>query len=172
MAKKCKSCAKNAQVNGFEDAPYMEIAAAAVGGYAAGMLDNFLSKNADGTPKTGMVAESVMTRNALIAAAGVALTVYMKDDMGKGAGIGLTTYAFYQIIASYMTPDTTVAGMNGMAYIPNQQIMGFNTLPGNYGYAQPNINEEVVDNRMRIYDESRQKMAMMNEEMDDYDVAP
>lgn len=175
MAKKCKSCQK-AAVGGFEDAPYTEIAAAIVGGYGAGMIDNFLKKNADGTAKTGMLAENDMARNGLLIAAGVALTAYMKDDVSKGVGIGLATYGGYQIIYSYMNAPTTVAGMNGMPYMPLQSIAGYNDLPGSYGYVQPMINATSdVERRMKIANdiENREVASMMQDnESEDFDFAP
>lgn len=167
--KKCSKCSKKSSVNGLEDAPFTEMASAVVGGYAAGMVDNYLKFNSDGTPKTGMLAESAYTRNALIAAAGIALAAYMKDDVSKGAGIGLVTYAGYQIIYDLMNSQST--GVAGMMMLPPQNINGFNTTTGAYGYTQPSINATTdAIERMRIYENEKAYPMMVND--DDIEYAP
>lgn len=161
MAKKCSACAKAAEVSGFEDAPYTEIVSAIAAGYVAGKIDTFLVKNEDGTAKTGMLAENLMARAALGIVGGVALTAYMKDDISRGAGIGLATYFGYQLIDYYMNQNAA----NGVNYVyaNNQNINGNgdkvmipkHISPGSYGYAQSNINaiknQEVIE-KAKAYD--------------------
>lgn len=176
MGKKCSACSKkNDAVMGFEDAPYTEIASAIAGGYAAGKIDAFLRQNSDGTPKTGMLAENTTYRAALLIAAGVGLTAYMKDDISKGAGIGLATFGGYQLIEYFMNQAAT-NGVN-YVYVDNENVNGNKMVipghnsPGSYGYAQSNINsvknqeiinkakayDAIVNNQMKINDLVREK---------------
>lgn len=170
---KCKSCAKKSGMHGIKKSrkmsvPYTEIATAIVAGYAAGYLDKMVKFEADGTPKTGYLAENPTIKNALGVAAGVALTAYMKDEASTGAGIGLAVYFGYQLIEGLMTPATVA----GLAYSTptfingNMDIPGHN-IPGNYGYAQPNmygIEEEM--RQAKMYDDivnNNIKVAGMND---------
>lgn len=183
MAKKCSACSKKAAVGGFEDAPYTEIASAIVAGYAAGYVDKMLVTNPDGTAKTtGMLVENPPARAALFIAAGVALTAYMKDEMSKGAGIGLATYGGYQLIDYYMQQNAAANGVN-YVYANNQNINGNNpglkipghNSPGSYGYAQSNINsvenqrildkakayDKIVNNQAKIYEDVSKKETLI-----------
>ena len=141
---KCKTCAtkRPVSVTGFEDVPYVELATAVVSSYAAGKVDTMLQQEADGTPRTGFLVDNPMARNGLFLAAGVGILAYMKGEMYKGAGIGLATYGGYQLIDSLMTPATTTSSVQGLTFMPPQNIAGLNDglrhLPGNYGVA-PNI---------------------------------
>ena len=138
---KCKTCAtkRPASVSGFEDVPYVELASAVVSSYAAGQVDKFLTTEADGTAKTGLLADNSMARNGLMVAAGVSMLAFMQGEMFKGAGIGLATYGGYNFIQDLMTPATTTSSVTGLTFMPPQNIAGLNDglrhLPGNYGVA-------------------------------------
>jgi len=132
---KCKSCAsKSHQVYGFEDAPYIEIAAAVVSNYAAGKVDEMLTTDETGAPKPGFLTDNPMVKNAAFIVAGVGLTAFMKGEMYKGAGIGLAAYGGMELITGLMKPAT----VTGLRWQPPQNIAGMRTLPGNYGIA-PNL---------------------------------
>jgi len=135
---KCRSCAtsRNAQVTGFEDVPYVELASAVVAGYGASKIDTMITENADGTAKEGFLVDNPMARNALFIGAGVGIMAYMKGDMYKGAGIGMASYGGLKLIEGLMTPaDPTVTGVNGLKWSPPSNIAGLRSLPGNYGVA-------------------------------------
>lgn len=145
MAKPCKKCSQSAKVSGMEDVPYMEMIAATVTAVAANKVDDMLTKNADGTAKTGFLVDNPMVKNLLFVAAGVGLTSYMDDEISKGVGIGAVTYGGYAIIMELMAkmypPQTPpVNGVYGMMAVPPQNIGSvspMNAAPrlvtGNYG---------------------------------------
>ena len=139
---KCRSCAtsRNAQVTGFEDVPYVELASAVVAGYGASKIDTMLTENPDGTAKVGFLVDNPMARNAMFIGAGVGMMAYLKGEMYKGAGIGMASYGGLKLIEGLMTPATPVVA--GLRWSPPQNIAGMHsgmrTLPGNYGVA-PNI---------------------------------
>lgn len=136
---KCKKCTASQNVNGFEDAPYMEIASAVVGAIVTGQVDKMITTTDTGTTKDNYLANNPNIKNAAFLAAGVTLTAFMKGEMYKGAGIGLATYGAYKLYETAMSN----AGVSGLAFMPPRNIAGVNgmirTLPGNYGVAQPNI---------------------------------
>ncbi len=133
MSKRCRTCAskKSPQVMGFEDAPYVEIAAAVVTNYAASKVDEMLTTDETGAPKPGFLTDNPMIKNAMYIGAGVALTAFMQGEMYKGAGIGLAAYGGMELIKGLMTDTTT--GVTGLMWQPPQNIAGLRQVPGNYG---------------------------------------
>ena len=135
---KCKKCTSKSGVHGLEDAPYMEIASAVVGGVVMGKIDELATTNADGTMKDNYFANNPTIKNAAYLAAGIALTAFMPGEYAKGAGIGIATYSGYQLVQEFMKP----AAVSGLTWKPPTNIAGVNglrTLPGNYGIAPTNI---------------------------------
>jgi hypothetical protein len=140
MAKGCKKC--SAGVYGIDDAPYMEIAGAVLGGVLTGKVDEMATQNEDGTPKDNYFANNPTIKNVAYLAGGIGITAFIPGGLDPamrktltGVGMGVATYAGYQLVQEFMKPDS----VSGLVWKPPTNINGLRTLPGNYGIAPTNI---------------------------------